>query len=120
MNVAEFVLEPEIATAATIPATWYRDPSLLDVENERVFSKTWQLVISPPYTCRVIDGRSSALARTWYSNGGIRQPADPTAACTHPLASKRNPPADSSTRSYCVTSMRPSTTPSTHQMPAWS
>jgi choline monooxygenase len=34
----------DLARASTIPARWYLDPELLDLERERVFGRTWQPV----------------------------------------------------------------------------
>ncbi len=61
MSRSEFTFEPDLSLAATIPADWYRDPSLLDREQEHIFSRTWQLVGHPEqvavpgdfFTCEV-------------------------------------------------------------------
>ena len=58
-----FVFSKDIATATTIPADWYTDPALLEVEKEQIFCKTWQLVgrleqLQRPgdfFTCSVVD-----------------------------------------------------------------
>src|SRR5262249_13594825 len=39
-----FRFEPDLAESATLPASWYRDPAILERERDRVFSRTWQLV----------------------------------------------------------------------------
>ena len=39
-----FPFDPNIARAATIPARVYTDPIYLELERERVFARTWQLV----------------------------------------------------------------------------
>lgn len=39
-----FPFDPNIARAATIPARVYTDPVYLELERERVFARTWQLV----------------------------------------------------------------------------
>ena len=44
MNVNDFVFQPDLALATTIPARWYTDPSMLALETERIFGGTWQLV----------------------------------------------------------------------------
>src|ERR1700691_1142655 len=33
-----------LSQASTIPATWYTDPRIAELERQSVFSKTWQLV----------------------------------------------------------------------------
>jgi phenylpropionate dioxygenase-like ring-hydroxylating dioxygenase large terminal subunit len=44
MALADFTFDTDIASAATLPSTWYRDPLVLTVEQDRVFARTWQLV----------------------------------------------------------------------------
>ena len=39
-----FPFDPNIERAATIPARLYNDPVYLELERERVFAHTWQLV----------------------------------------------------------------------------
>ena len=39
-----FPFDPDIARASTIPARLYNDPVYLELERERVFARTWQLV----------------------------------------------------------------------------
>lgn len=39
-----FSFDPNIETAATIPARLYVDPVYLELESERIFARTWQLV----------------------------------------------------------------------------
>ena len=39
-----FSFSPDIATAATIPSRLYNDPVYLELEQERIFGRTWQLV----------------------------------------------------------------------------
>ncbi|MEJ7810114.1 MAG: SRPBCC family protein [Gemmatimonadaceae bacterium] len=39
-----FPFDPNIARAATIPARLYVDPVYLELERERIFARTWQLV----------------------------------------------------------------------------
>ncbi|GLC27107.1 aromatic ring-hydroxylating oxygenase subunit alpha [Roseisolibacter agri] len=48
-----FPFDPDIARASTIPARLYNDPVYLELERERVFAHTWQLV-----------GRASDVATT--------------------------------------------------------
>lgn len=44
MNLNDYVFEPDISLATTIPARWYADPDMLTLEQERIFGATWQLV----------------------------------------------------------------------------
>lgn len=46
MKVSDFALDPDLARAATIPASWYTDPAMLEREMERVFRRTWQYATS--------------------------------------------------------------------------
>jgi choline monooxygenase len=39
-----FSFDPSIATASTIPSRLYNDPVYLELEQERIFGKTWQVV----------------------------------------------------------------------------
>src|SRR5688572_647423 len=40
MSLFEF--EPDLSRAATIPASWYTDPAMLEREREEIFKRTWQ------------------------------------------------------------------------------
>lgn len=44
MDLSDYDALPEVARAATIPARWYVDPSFLQLEQERIFARTWQPV----------------------------------------------------------------------------
>jgi choline monooxygenase len=63
MPSSPFTFEPDLATAQTLPAAWYRGEETLAREQERVFGTTWQLVghvdqVRIPgdyFTCRVAD-----------------------------------------------------------------
>src|SRR2546428_178208 len=63
MNPTNFTFQPDIALATTIPSRWYLDPSMLALEQERVFGGTWQLVgrveqlrkAGDFFTCSVVD-----------------------------------------------------------------
>ena len=44
MAASRYSHDPDLSSASTIPADWYRDPSKLDAELDRVFARTWQLV----------------------------------------------------------------------------
>jgi choline monooxygenase len=37
-----FTYDPDIATAETIPASWYTDPAMLERERSAIFRRTWQ------------------------------------------------------------------------------
>lgn len=39
-----FTFDPNLATASTLPSSYYLDPGVLDEENRRIFGRTWQLV----------------------------------------------------------------------------
>jgi choline monooxygenase len=41
-----FHFEPNLHTAATIPANWYTDPARLRLEREQIFQRTWQYAAS--------------------------------------------------------------------------
>jgi len=41
-----FSFNPNLASASTIPASWYRDPARLDLEKQKVFRRTWQYAAS--------------------------------------------------------------------------
>src|SRR5204862_6169528 len=44
MSSADFRFEPDLSLARTLPSSWYVDPQRLEVERERVFGRSWQLV----------------------------------------------------------------------------
>src|SRR5688500_15400738 len=37
---------PDLARAETIPADWYTDPAMLELEREKIFRTTWQFASS--------------------------------------------------------------------------
>ncbi len=41
-----FTYDPNLASATTIPADWYTDPAMLELERERIFRRTWQFATS--------------------------------------------------------------------------
>ena len=41
-----FSFDSNLASASTIPASWYRDPARLDLEKQKVFRRTWQYAAS--------------------------------------------------------------------------
>src|SRR5438094_706297 len=44
MDLSDFIFQPELARASTIPARWYTDPAMLEAERRSVFGRTWQAV----------------------------------------------------------------------------
>jgi len=44
MDRVEFSFDERLAFASTLPSAWYMDPSVLDEEKAKIFSRTWQLV----------------------------------------------------------------------------
>ena len=44
-----------LARASTIPSRYYVDPAILELEKERVFGRTWQLVARADELSRVGD-----------------------------------------------------------------
>jgi phenylpropionate dioxygenase-like ring-hydroxylating dioxygenase large terminal subunit len=42
-------IDPNLARARTLPSSAYVDPALLELEKERIFSRTWQLVVYPVF-----------------------------------------------------------------------
>ena len=63
VRVTDFDFEKDLSVAATIPSSWYIDPGVLSLEQDRIFAKTWQLVghaeqVRLPgdyFTCTVAD-----------------------------------------------------------------
>jgi choline monooxygenase len=72
----DFKFEPDLSVASTIPASWYLDPQVLALEQERVFARAWQLVghldqVRLPgdyFTCEVAGER---LVVTRGEDGGL-------------------------------------------------
>jgi choline monooxygenase len=44
MLPADYTFEPCLSRASTIPAAWYTDPGMLDLERRAIFHRTWQAV----------------------------------------------------------------------------
>ena len=44
MSEFEFSFDRRLAYAETLPARWYVEPGLLELEKAKVFARTWQLV----------------------------------------------------------------------------
>src|SRR5262245_52263273 len=40
----DFIFEPDLSQASTIPAGWYLDSDILALEERKIFGRTWQLV----------------------------------------------------------------------------
>jgi choline monooxygenase len=45
-DIDDFTFEPDLALARTIPAGWYTDPGMLELEQEKIFRRTWQFASS--------------------------------------------------------------------------
>jgi choline monooxygenase len=43
-DLSDFVPTTELSSASTMPKRWYVDPSILELEREKIFWKTWQPV----------------------------------------------------------------------------
>lgn len=46
MSNLDFIFEPNLARASTIPAAWYTDPARLKLEQQQIFRCTWQYAAS--------------------------------------------------------------------------
>jgi choline monooxygenase len=46
---------PELPRASTLPSRYYLDPGVLELENERIFGRTWQLVARADELARIGD-----------------------------------------------------------------
>lgn len=46
MDLSRFHFETDLARAATLPASWYIDPAMLELEKQKVFRHTWQYATS--------------------------------------------------------------------------
>jgi phenylpropionate dioxygenase-like ring-hydroxylating dioxygenase large terminal subunit len=44
MDLSDFKSNPDLSRASTLPARWYLDPQLLELEKEKIFWRTWQPV----------------------------------------------------------------------------
>ncbi len=44
MDLSDYIPEPDLSRATTLPARWYIDPAFLGLEKEKIFWRTWQLV----------------------------------------------------------------------------
>ncbi len=42
--MSDFQFIPDLARASTVPARWYTDPAMLDLERRNIFGRTWQAV----------------------------------------------------------------------------
>ncbi len=70
-DLSDYTPMDELAAAATMPARWYTDPAILEVEKEKIFWNTWQpvgrleMVMRPGdyFTCEVI-GEPVVVTRT--------------------------------------------------------
>ncbi|MFN8489055.1 MAG: aromatic ring-hydroxylating dioxygenase subunit alpha [Caldilineaceae bacterium] len=46
MMTQPLIFDSNLASASTIPASWYTDPARLDLEKQKVFRRTWQYAAS--------------------------------------------------------------------------
>ncbi len=44
MNLSDFTPNTDLSRASTLPSSWYTDPSILELEREKIFCSTWQPV----------------------------------------------------------------------------
>lgn len=44
MSIADYLFESRLSRASTLPSSWYVDAETLELEKQRVFGSTWQLV----------------------------------------------------------------------------
>ena len=44
LSLDDYIFEPDLARAATLPARWYTHPDFLAEEKEKIFARTWQVV----------------------------------------------------------------------------
>ncbi|MCB0037025.1 MAG: Rieske 2Fe-2S domain-containing protein [Anaerolineales bacterium] len=44
LNLSDFQPTADLAQASTMPSRWYTEPQFLELEKEKIFWKTWQLV----------------------------------------------------------------------------
>jgi len=42
MNPDDYIFQPDLARASTIPARWYTDPQMYADEQRAIFARTWQ------------------------------------------------------------------------------
>jgi choline monooxygenase len=62
IDLSDYNPTTDLATAETMPARWYTDPAILEVEKDRIFWKTWQPVgrvenvlrVGDFFTCEVV------------------------------------------------------------------
>lgn len=54
-DLTNFTPTQDLASAATMPSTWYTDPAFLGIEKEKIFWKTWQPVGRTDMVARVGD-----------------------------------------------------------------
>jgi phenylpropionate dioxygenase-like ring-hydroxylating dioxygenase large terminal subunit len=54
-------IEPELARAHTLPASAYLDPAILELEKERIFARTWQLVAHSSELARIGDFKPATI-----------------------------------------------------------
>jgi choline monooxygenase len=71
VDLSDYNPSDDLSTASTMPARWYTDPQILEVEKEKIFWKTWQPVgrlddvarVGDFFTCEVL-GEPIVVVRT--------------------------------------------------------
>lgn len=63
LDLSDYQPTEDLSTAETMPARWYTDPAILELEKEKIFYKTWQAIgriedvmrVGDFFTCEVQD-----------------------------------------------------------------
>ena len=55
-------VNPQLECAETLPSRFYTDPSVLALEKERIFRRTWQLVGTLAHPCGEVNGTKRTIA----------------------------------------------------------
>lgn len=64
MSENETAFDNPLEFAATIPSSWYADSQMLELEKEKIFSRTWQFVGRADHALRRVNTslRPSAMS----------------------------------------------------------